>query len=483
MPFLCVFHKRANEENRTSAIDLDRLSKLLCPYRGALTRHDLSHGVLFLSTIGGVTSRAAVSMPTATDAWAIPAGTRKNAQTAWLEIAADDHGALFRTDPLGTFPLWYFEDETRLVVTGEVKSLTALADVRVAFRADAFDSPRHPPDFSPYEAIRRVPPGAVLRVSRELLVTEESREALQYRPASMLASASECATLLESALLDSARAIGSSSEGRPELAEERGGGWGTFLSGGVDSSIATSLMKRLRPELSTFTLGTALGDEYADAEALAAYLGASHTRVFATEPDAIAYFERAVFCNETVDGLSAETLAQLGVLAAESATRSVRHIVTGYGADLLFGSMLRHELYMKVTGVDDLRSLIERTCWSGEFAPFFAWSLGVEIHHLFWDPSVMNCAFRIPLDTSFDGEREKIVLRDVACERGYMLREHAHRRKQALTDGTQFNQVLSSAFRLQSRHAYDEKNARCIAQLRRLYDLGHHGLDPDGGAT
>ena len=121
---------------------------------------------------------------------------------------------------------------------------------------------------------------------------------------------------------------------------------------------------------------------------------------------------------------------------------------------------------MKVTGVDDLQSLIERTCWSGEFAPFFAWSLGVEIHHLFWDPAVMNCAFRIPAEASFDGVREKIVLRTLAVARGYLQEKHAFRRKQALTDGTQFNRVLSASLGLTGPHAYAEKSARAIAVLR-----------------
>lgn len=465
MPVLGLFSKRANEVEAGGAIDLEGLARLLCPYRGEVTRFGLPYGALVLSSLaatGGTSARV----------FTIPSETRKNPQTAWLEIAVGDDGVSFQTDPLGMFPLWCFEDASRVIVTGEVKALLAVAGVRVAFRPDAFDSPRRPPDFSPYEGIRRVPPGAILRVSRGGDVTEHRRTPLVFRPTSMVVDAAEQAALLESVLVESARAIAPVPDGSsgPRGSMER---WGTFLSGGVDSSIATSLLGRSRSDLRTFTLGTKLGDEYADAAALATHLGMPHTKVFATEADAIRYFEHAVFCNETVDGLTAETLAQLGILAVASAACSVSQIATGYGADLLFGSMLRHELYMKVTGVDDLQSLIERTCWSGEFAPFFAWALGVRIHHLFWDPAVMNTAFRIPPQASFDGEREKIVLREVACgQGGYMLREHAHRRKQALTDGTQFNQVLSTALDLSNRHAYGEKNERCIGQLRRLYDTG-----------
>ncbi|HVJ90413.1 MAG TPA: hypothetical protein VM580_11475, partial [Labilithrix sp.] len=125
---------------------------------------------------------------------------------------------------------------------------------------------------------------------------------------------------------------------------------------------------------------------------------------------------------------------------------------------------------MKITGVDDLQSLIERTCWTGEFCPFFAWALGIQVHHLFWNPDVMNAAFRIPLEFSFDGSEEKVLLRNMAAERGHMDPRHVRRKKQALTDGTQFHRVLSSALGLSESYAYDQKSSRCISHLRTILE-------------
>ena len=132
--------------------------------------------------------------------------------------------------------------------------------------------------------------------------------------------------------------------------------------------------------------------------------------------------------------------------------------------------MLRHQQYMAVTAVDDLRSLIERTFWTGEFAPFYAWSHGVEIHHLFWNPTVMNAAFRIPPESSFDGVEEKVLLRRVASERGHLDGRYVRRKKRAMTDGTQFNRLLSSALGLGDGYAYEQKSARCISQLKNILD-------------
>ena len=448
MAFLLLFPKRTGV---APGVRRSRLASLLCPYRGEPQAYELAHGTLYASSLADI-APTRISIPT---------GTRRNPQTSWLDIQTDHDGVRFETDPLGTFPLWVAEDDSRLFVTSEVKSLLAVDGFRIAFEPERWPANRKRlPDYSPYGNVRRVFPGAALHVSPDLATREQRATPLDYRPATMLTVAQDQADRLDAALLASASAMA-----------EASGPWGAFVSGGIDSSLAASLIKRHHGDLRTYTLGTTYANEFSDAAQLAAFLGAEHARVGATEHDALAQFDRAVFCNETIDGLTAETLAQLGVLLTAAAP-SVRRIVTGYGADLLFGSMLRHELYMKVTGVDDLQSLIERTCWSGEFAPFHAWSLGIEVHHLFWEPRVMNCAFQIPAGASFDGIREKLVMRTLAVERGYMTVEHAFRKKQALTDGTQFNRLLSEAFGLPDHYSYDAKSARAVAALQRVFAAG-----------
>ena len=54
----------------------------------------------------------------------------------------------------------------------------------------------------------------------------------------------------------------------------------------------------------------------------------------------------------------------------------------------------------------------------------------------------------------------------IAVARGYLEAQHAFHRKQALTDGTQFNPVLSASLGLTGPHAYGEKSARAVAVLR-----------------
>jgi hypothetical protein len=39
-----------------------------------------------------------------------------------------------------------------------------------------------------------------------------------------------------------------------------------------------------------------------------------------------------------------------------------------------------------------------------------------------------------------------------------------------MTDGTEFNRILSSALGLSGSYAYEQKSARCISQMKRMLD-------------
>jgi asparagine synthetase B (glutamine-hydrolysing) len=451
VPLLCVFPKPSERE--LPAPVLAELGRSLCPYRGEVSCTRLGHALIYASEL------TEFSAGSHGQTCSVPRADVQTAHSAWLQVRMDAQGHVcFETDPLGTFPLWLVETSAFIAVSAEVKALRALASFRVVLKPELERLPaRRSPDFTPYENVRRVWPGATLSVASDGSWREQRRTPLMYQPPERFAQFDESRDALEHALRVSAAEI-------PRAAHR----FGSFLSGGIDSSLATSLSQQQGP-LCTFTLGSEFGDEYADAAALASHLNLPHERVFAAADEAKRHFERAVFCNETVDGLTAETLAQLSMLSEAARAAGVFSVVTGYGADLLFGSMLRHRLYMQVTGVDDLQSLVERTTWTGEFCPFFAWSLDVRLYPLFWQPALMNVAFRVPDEHNFAGDQEKCALRAAAVQGGLLTREHAYRRKQALTDGTRFNQLLSRALGLSSAHAYDQKNAACSAQLRRMF--------------
>ncbi len=215
MPFLCVFEKK----NITgAAVDNTRLAQLLCPYRGSVESITLPNGQLYLSSIAARLDADPSATGCCPAIYVIPKNTRKNPQTAWLEITVDAEYIKFETDPLGTFPLWCYEDDNRLVLTSEVKSLMALAEkIDISFdEQKLLGSPKRSADFSPYLNIKRIKPGAVVSIvastadskSRGFELTEQVRLPLNYTPTSMFDSVEECKKNLTSALLDSAQSIG-----------------------------------------------------------------------------------------------------------------------------------------------------------------------------------------------------------------------------------------------------------------------------------
>ncbi len=64
---------------------------------------------------------------------------------------------------------------------------------------------------------------------------------------------------------------------------------GTFLSGGIDSSLVTAIASKSITDLQTFSIGFEFDqyDESASAKKIAEYLGTNHTELFCTEKDAL----------------------------------------------------------------------------------------------------------------------------------------------------------------------------------------------------
>lgn len=118
---------------------------------------------------------------------------------------------------------------------------------------------------------------------------------------------------------------------------------GSFLSGGLDSSIICATAAREVPELSTFTIGFddlddpyhGRADESAQAESLAKRLGTRHTTIRVTAEDFRGMLQDFCRYGDQPFGVS----SGLGVLAVARAARDmgIKVLLTGDGADEAFG--------------------------------------------------------------------------------------------------------------------------------------------------
>lgn len=133
---------------------------------------------------------------------------------------------------------------------------------------------------------------------------------------------------------------------------------GSFLSGGLDSSIIAAIAQKVRREagkgpLKTFSVGTEGSPDLVAARAVAAHIGADHHEYAFTPEDVAENLPHVIYHLESADvDLVRSALPTL--FAARLARRQVKAVLTGEGADELFAGYSYHHAY-----VDDPRALAD----------------------------------------------------------------------------------------------------------------------------
>mgnify|MGYP001500011192 CR=1 FL=1 len=126
---------------------------------------------------------------------------------------------------------------------------------------------------------------------------------------------------------------------------------GSFLSGGIDSSLITALMqKNSREPINTFTVGFEedIFNEAQYAEKISEHLGTNHTTFILKESDAIDIIPdlAGIYDEPFADYSQIPTL-----LLSREAKKHVSVVLTGDGGDEIFGGYNRHVLAPKLWNV------------------------------------------------------------------------------------------------------------------------------------
>lgn len=133
---------------------------------------------------------------------------------------------------------------------------------------------------------------------------------------------------------------------------------GSFLSGGLDSSIIAAIAQRVRRDagkgpLKTFSVGTPGSPDLQAARAVAEHIGSEHYEYAFTPEDVADNLAHVIYHLESADvDLVRSALPTL--FAARLARRHVKAVLTGEGADELFAGYAYHHDY-----VDDPRALAD----------------------------------------------------------------------------------------------------------------------------
>lgn len=247
-------------------------------------------------------------------------------------------------DRVGIRPLFYHWAGARLAFASEVKALFALPDVPRSIDASAlgevFTYWAPLPGHTVFAGVQALPPGHVMVVDAPEALASVGAS---HRPAHRITrywdwqfppagaheqrSAADYADELRELLIDAVRL-----QLRADVPV------GAYLSGGLDSSIITSLIKHFTDvPLRTFSL-TFEDEEFDESgyqNELVRYLGTEHTALRCKRGDIAAAFARAVWHAESPIVRTAP--APMMLLAGSVRAAGYKVVLTGEGADEVFG--------------------------------------------------------------------------------------------------------------------------------------------------
>lgn len=133
---------------------------------------------------------------------------------------------------------------------------------------------------------------------------------------------------------------------------------GSFLSGGLDSSIIAALAQKIRasegkPPLKTFSVGTPGSPDLVAARRVADHIGSEHYEYAFTADDLVEALPHVIYHLESAD-IDLVRSAVPTLFAARLARQHVKAVLTGEGADELFAGYTYHHAY-----IDNPRALAD----------------------------------------------------------------------------------------------------------------------------
>lgn len=235
--------------------------------------------------------------------------------------------------------------------------------------------------------------------------------------------------------------------------------YGVLLSGGLDSSIISAIAKRYAarrveddnkteawwPQLHSFAVGLKDSPDLIASRKVAEYIGTVHHEIHFTVEEALDALSDVIYHIETYDVTTVRASTPMYLLARFIKSMGVKMVLSGEGADELFGG------YLYFHKAPDAKAFHEETVRKIEKLHLYdclrankslaAW--GVEGRVPFLDKEFIDVAMRInPKDKMCgNGKIEKHILRKAFEE--YLPESVAWRQKEQFSDGVGYNWIDS----------------------------------------
>lgn len=262
-------------------------------------------------------------------------------------------------DRIGKKPLYYTWDGRRLVFGSEIKALWPAGgiskDIDEEAVSDYFSMLYVPAPKTIYRNIRKLRPGHYLVVDQSGIREVEYWD-LRFEPTPGLSEAEWC----ERFLAEYQQAVKMRLISDVPL--------GAFLSGGVDSSSVVAMMNRLRPPVTTCSIGfpEEKYDEAGEARTFANSLGADHHEHI-VQPRALDLVPKLAW---HYDEPFADSSAVPTYYVSQVARQHVTVSLSGDGGDENFAGYGRYRMTMNENSV---RSLLPPSVRRSVFGPLGAW--------------------------------------------------------------------------------------------------------------
>lgn len=235
---------------------------------------------------------------------------------------------LFR-DRLGIKPLFVYRKNGVMAYGSELKAITAIPELNLTVNRTAIPYFLHlgyiPEPLSIYEEVEKFPSGCWAVIDGKQLNVERYWSASEKVSANVISDETEAKQQL-SELLEA-------SVSRRLMSDVP---FGTFLSGGIDSSLVTALAQKASSEkLKTFSIGfdDAKHDESSFAKQVSEHLETEHFEYRVTEKDAL---ELVLEILPQYDEPYADSSAIPTMLVSKMARQEVTMTLSGDGGDELF---------------------------------------------------------------------------------------------------------------------------------------------------
>ena len=243
---------------------------------------------------------------------------------------------LFARDKMGIKPLIIYEDQDKIIICSELSVLSHF-EVNQTIDADALNHylglTYIPASHTIFEQAFKIKPGH-LGLVKDNFIDIRPFFALQRMPYNRLSFGESIAELREKL------------EKSVELRMISDVPLGCFLSGGLDSSIISSIAKKLNPNLETFSIGFdhSYFDESGHARSVAKHIKSNHNEFILTRNDFELEFENFL---EAIDEPFADSSAFATYLLSKKTAEKVKVALSGDGADELFGGYNKHRALLK----------------------------------------------------------------------------------------------------------------------------------------